>query len=139
MKKTIIPYLFLVTFLSFESCSSTQKTILTIQPKVIAISDTIKTKFVIDNEKRLEGTSFEKKVFGRTVKSNNNYAEVISIGDIKNDKANLKSAAVFNSLQGTKYDVLVSPRYTVVVKKSLFSQTTTVKVTGFGAYEVIGN
>jgi hypothetical protein len=104
------------------------------EPSVVTIPDTLRTKLTIDTSAKLEGISRKTTLFHFiTLESPNKFMD--NTAGLLEKNASLKQAAIFNALQGTKYDVLVMPKYVVTTSKSLISQRIVVKVTGYGAYQ----
>lgn len=100
------------------------------QPEEIVNVEPI-SRIVIDSANVIEGTAQSVKLF-----------KVISLSGPSNfidngfGSANLKSAAAFNALFQTDYNMIALPRYTTVVNKNIFITKTTVKVIGWGAKEL---
>jgi hypothetical protein len=97
----------------------------TIQAKAIS-------KIIVDTSHQIEGVA-QSVVFMKflTLSGPKSY---IDFGGISNN--NLKSAATFNALFETNYNIIVLPRYTTVVNKGLFIEKKTVQVKGWGGREV---
>lgn len=118
-------------------CSTLTKTGKVVETSVIAIPDTVRTKLHIDTSRRLEGISITKKFLSLTVAADNNFVVYSNSNAVLNKYNGMQSAAVYNALNGTNYDVLVMPKFSILTQKSLFTSKTVVKVTGYGAYQTI--
>jgi hypothetical protein len=121
------------------SCSTIKKSGRIVESSIVSIPDTVRTKLTIDTSAKLEGISRKTTLFYCfTLESPNKFIEYINTSNGSLDKnASLKKAALFNALQGTKYDILVMPRYTISSTRSFIMQQTVVKVTGYGAYQTV--
>ena len=115
------------------SCGTLTKTGRVVESSIVTIPDTFRAKLIVDTSKRLEGVSVKKKFLFFTVSSDNNF---VSYGPGPLDLyKNIKSAAIYNALNGTNYDILVLPRYNILKQKTLWTSKITVKVSGYGAYQ----
>lgn len=133
MKKTT--YIALIAII-ITSCTSSYQTMTKFQPSqpIQIIQKKPITTMVIDDKVKVEGVAQEIVYFKIFSFGPNAFME---LPDQKFGVGNsLKNAAVFNALYEKGYDVIVLPRFTTVINKSLFKTVTTVKVTGFGAIEV---
>jgi len=92
--------------------------------------DPIPAEIIVDKSKTLQGTSITKVTFGIFKSGDSNYID-ITLGGSVASKA--KQAAMYKALVGTKYDILVNPKYIININKSLFQKTTTATVIGYGA------
>lgn len=118
-------------------CSTLTKTGKVVETSVLSIPDTVRTRLHIDTSRRLEGVSVKKKFLSITIEADNNFLDYKnSMGSLDAYKG-LKSAAIYNALNGTNYDILVLPRFSILTQKSLLTSKTVVKVTGYGAYQTI--
>ena len=119
------------------SCSTLTKTGKVVETSIIAIPDTVRTKLHIDTSRRIEGISITKKFLSLTVAADNNFVIYQNLTGGLNKYNDMQSAAVYNALNGTNYDVLVMPKFSILTQKSLLTSKTVVKVTGYGAYQTI--
>jgi hypothetical protein len=108
-----------------------------VETSIIAIPDTVRTKLHIDTSRRIEGISITKKFLSLTVAADNNFVIYQNLTGGLNKYNDMQSAAVYNALNGTNYDVLVMPKFSILTQKSLLTSKTVVKVTGYGAYQTI--
>lgn len=118
-------------------CSTLTKTGKVVETGIVSIPDTIRTKLHVDTARRLEGISITKKFLAFTVAADNNFVTYSNSGILFNNYQNMQSAAIYNALNGTNYDILVMPKFSILTQKSLFTSKTVVKVTGYGAYQTL--
>jgi hypothetical protein len=118
-------------------CSTLTKTGKVVETGIVSIPDTVRTKLHIDTSRRLEGISITKKFLAFTVASDNNFVSYSNSGINFDGFNDMQSAAIYNALNGTNYDILVMPKFSILTQKSLFTSKTVVKVTGYGAYQTL--
>jgi hypothetical protein len=138
MKHTI--FISIVLSIILFGCNSIEKSGLLLSPSIVAIPDTVRTHLEIDTSRKLEGVSTKKKFLGFTVEAPSEfctYSEINEFGNSGSLNQNLREAAVYNALLGTKYDILVMPKFLTYSTRSIFGSKTVVKVTGFGASQYI--
>ncbi len=117
------------------SCGTLTKTGRVVESSIVTIPDTFRTKLFIDTSKRLEGVSVRKTFLFFTTDSDNNFVSNGVASDPLDVYKNIKSAAIYNALNGTNNDILVLPKFTILKQKTLLTSKVTVKVTGYGAYQ----
>jgi hypothetical protein len=129
MRKTLTRLtLFATLFLVIVSCSVTYKGGYSATPN-ITIDYNIKSELMIDTTKVLQGYSETKVILGIFRSSDKNFSDAFGSGVGEREKM----AATYKALDGTKYDILVNPKYIVTIKKSLFVKTISAVVSGYGA------
>lgn len=125
-------FYFILTATILSSCSTSMNlsgTSVLLNTVGINIPE-VESKLVIDKTKTLSGTSETVVWFGLFKTSDTNYIDAPMPG-LKQNK--IKSAAVFNALDGTGMDVIVNPKYVYTMSKNPFVKTTTCQVSGYGA------
>ena len=129
MKKVLY---FVAAVLMLSSCSTSMhlsgKSALPLNVSV-SVPD-IPSKIFIDKSKVLSATSETTVYFGIFKTSDSNFLDVQMPG-LK--EYSIKSAAVFNALDGTGMDIIVNPKYVYSIEKTPFMKKTTCKVSGYGA------
>lgn len=117
-----------ILFLIVVSCSITYKGGYSATPN-ITIDYNIKSEVIVDTTKVLQGFSETKVILGIFRSGDKNFSDAFGSGVGEREKM----AATYKALDGTKFDILVNPKYIVTIKKSLFVKTTSVVVSGYGA------
>jgi hypothetical protein len=117
------------------SCGTLTKTGRVVESSIVTIPDTFRTKLFIDTSRRLEGVSIKKTFLFFTTGSGNNFVSNGVASDPLDIYKSIKSAAIYNALDGTNNDILVLPKFTILKQKTLLTTKVTVKVTGYGAYQ----
>jgi protein involved in ribonucleotide reduction len=129
MRKTLLN---LIAFASFSlvvvSCATTYKGGYSATPNV-TIDYNIKSEIIIDTTKVLQGSSETKVILGIFSSGDKNFSDAFGSGVGQREKM----AATYKALDGTKYDILVNPKYVVKVKRSPFVKSTSAVVSGYGA------
>ena len=129
MRKTLTRLTLLaILFLIVTSCSTTYRGGYSATPN-ITIDYNIKSEVIIDTTKVLQGYSESKVILGIFRSSDKNFSDAFGSGVGEREKM----AATYKALDGTKYDILVNPKYIVTIKKSLFVKTISAVVSGYGA------
>ncbi len=132
-------FIITITFMVF-GCSTLSKNGVLLNPDIVAIPDTLRTHLDIDTSRKLEGISTKKKFIGFTIERPSEfctYSEINKYGNNGLLHQDLREAAVFNALLGTKYDILVMPKFVTYSTRSIFGSKIVVKVTGYGAHQYI--
>ena len=116
------------------SCISSYQTARIYQPTqpLETIQSQPISKIVVDTSHQIEGVAQSAVLF--KVFALSGPKSYMQYGGL--DDNNLKSAATFNALFETNYNIIVLPRYTTVVKKGLFLTRKTVQVKGWGGREI---
>ena len=118
-----------------SSCGVTTKKTMwaspTDSPKM-EIMNTIQADVVVDKSKTLSGTATNTTFLGVFKTGNNEFADIPERGMGKT-----KKSAIFEALDGTNMDILVNPKFHVVINQTLFSRKVTVSVEGYGGKYII--
>jgi hypothetical protein len=133
MKKNLFLIL-VVASIVFSSCNRyTYQTINSITPSYSNISDTVKTELIINKKNKIEGTAIYRSFLIFTLQKPSNFAENDVVSYKKDIISRLKSAAVWDAVNTNNVEMLINPRFSVIVKNTLFSKYYAVKVDGYGA------
>ena len=118
-----------------SSCGVTTKRTMWASPAdspTMEIMNTIQADVVVDKSKTLSGTASHSVFLGIFKSGNNEFADLPGRGMSKT-----KEAAIFQALDGSNMDILVNPKFNVVVNQTLLSRKVTVSVEGHGGKYVI--
>lgn len=128
-----INYLLIVfSAIIITSCGYTKSTVNTLYPKYHFEVDTIHSKIIVNKQKKIEGTAVYKKFLIFTTKMPSNFADN-DITPFANDLiSQLKSAAVWDAVNNNNVELLIYPKFNIVVNKGLFTDKIAVKVEGYG-------
>lgn len=132
MNKRIL-YFLLIIGLFFTSCSSyTFQTVNSVQPQFQLITDTLHAKVTVNKQKKIEGTAVYQSVLIFTTKMPSNFADNDVVKYQNDIVSQLKSAAVWDAVTNNNVDILVAPKFSIIVNKDLFTKKIIVKVEGYG-------
>ncbi len=132
MKKNLI--ILTVCVLILSSCSRyTYQTINSVTPIYTNLSDTIKTEVIVNKKNKIEGSAVCRSFLIFTLQKPSNFAENDVVSYKKDILSQLKSAAVWDAVNTNNVEMLINPRFSVIVRKTLFSKYYAVKVDGYGA------
>lgn len=132
MKKLHFVILLVVYVLS--SCArNTYQTIGTAKPEIKIITDTVHTTLKINKQKKIEGSAVYSSILIFTVKAPTNFAENEKNELGSNLISNLKNAAIRDALNNNNMEYLISPKFDIIIKKTLISKEILVRVEGYGA------
>lgn len=130
--KNINYLLIVISAIIISSCGYTKSTVNTMYPKYHFEVDTVHSKIVINKQKKIEGTAVYSSVLMFATQMPSNFAindlNPFSIGLI----SKLQSAAVWDAVTNNNAEILVYPRYNIILQKTLFTKKIIVKVEGYG-------
>ena len=135
MKKFTSNILMISFIMALTSCGVMTKRTMWAAPAdgpEIELINTIKTEVVVDKSKTLSGTASHSTFLGIFKSGNNEFADLPGKGMMKT-----KEAAIFQALSGTNNDILVNPKFNVVINKTLLTRKVTVTAIGYGGRYVI--
>jgi len=118
-----------------SSCGVTTKKTMWASPAdspKMEIMNTIQADVVVDKSKTLSGTAINTTFLGVFKIGNNEFGDIPGRGMNKT-----KKAAIFEALNGTNMDILVHPKFHVVIDQTLFSRKVTVSVEGYGGKYIL--
>ena len=129
MKNKLIKLsLCILLFFSIVACSTIYKGGYSARPN-ITIDYNIKSELLIDTTKVLQGFSETKVILGIFKSRDKKFSDAFGEGIGEREKM----AATYKALDGTKFDILVNPKYIITVKNSLFVKSISAVVSGYGA------
>ena len=129
MKKNIIIIITSCIFLfTITSCKTTYTGGQSAIPNV-TINYNITNELLIDTSNVLQSTSTTNIFLGFIKFGDNKFSDAFYGGTGDREK----SAATYKALEGTKFDIIVNPKYLVEIKRGLFHQRIKATVAGYGA------
>ena len=128
-----INYLLIVfSAIIISSCGYTKSTVNTLYPKYHFEVDTIHSKIIVNKQKKIEGTAVYESVLIFTTAMPSNFADNDITPFSKDLISQLKSAAVWDAVNNNNVELLLYPKFNIIVKETLFTKKIIVKVEGYG-------
>ena len=119
--------------LTLVSCqTSTVRSTQLAQGAALLAIEPVKAHVVVDTTQTLQAVSQTKVILGLFRSGDREFAEYPGMMFQRGPGVRERKAAIHKALKGTRFDVMVNPKFIVQEKKRPFVRTVTVQVAGFG-------